>query len=162
MAYHCTFDSVPKPSFSVTSRSLEQARSLPPPYYWRGRRYSATGRKNRRRCVTTSFSDITTKTPHTYVRTIHLRSSSPSLLTVASFFFRFVVWRNRVVRLVRVRYTSLCKLTSDNGFVANILVFRAGEVGISEVSRMRVSPMKKRIEIRRSTLKVRMEELERL
>ncbi|KRY20813.1 hypothetical protein T12_13959 [Trichinella patagoniensis] len=44
MAYHCTFDSVPKPSFSVTNRSLEQARSLTPPYYWRGRRYSATGR----------------------------------------------------------------------------------------------------------------------
>ncbi|KRX70254.1 hypothetical protein T06_15721 [Trichinella sp. T6] len=28
--------------FHVTSRSLEQARSLPPPCYWRVRRYSAT------------------------------------------------------------------------------------------------------------------------
>ncbi|KRX21890.1 hypothetical protein T07_5743 [Trichinella nelsoni] len=42
---------------------------------------------------------------HTYVRTtvLHLRSSSPILLTVASPFFCFVVWRTRVVRLVRVR-----------------------------------------------------------
>ncbi|KRX68283.1 hypothetical protein T09_2976 [Trichinella sp. T9] len=65
-------------------------------------------------------------------------------------------------KLLRHYDENSAHLTSDNGFVANILVFRAGEVGIAEVSRMRVSIMKKRVEICRSTLEVKMEELERL